>query len=179
MYDYGHLSSPDSKPCRLKRVIVPGTFDPITNGHLDIITRACELCPQVIVAVAESKHKRGGPTFSIEERTELVEKACAHLEAVQVIAFDCLLIDLAHQLDTQAVVKGLRALTDFEYEFQQAAMNFHLDQSVETLFIMSHPSYSYLSSSIVKELVQFGGSVTNLVPPHVEEALLKRLKSFD
>lgn len=179
MCDEAQMCCSTAVEYRLTRVLVPGTFDPITNGHLDIITRACKLSSQVIVAVAESKHKRGGPAFSLQERMNLVEQACTQLKEVKVVAFDCLLIELAAQLQAQAVVKGLRALTDFEHEFQQAAINSYLDQSVETLFIMSHPSYSYLSSSIVKELVMFGGSVTGLVPPHVEIALLERFRSFN
>lgn len=159
---------------RLKRVLVPGTFDPITNGHLDVITRATTFCDEVIVGVAASRSKRGGPTFSLEERVELVREATKGIESVTVMPFEGLLVDFAREMGAGAVVKGLRAMTDFEYEFQQAAMNWHLDQHMETLFIMSSPTYSYLSSSIVRELAQFGGNYESLVPPNVYKALRER-----
>lgn len=159
---------------RLSRVVVPGTFDPITNGHLDVIKRATSFCDEVIVGVAASRSKRGGPTFSLEERVALATEATKNIPNVEVKAFEGLLVDFAREVGAGAVVKGLRALTDFEYEFQQAAMNFHLDQHLETLFIMSSPTYSYLSSSIVRELAQFGGNYESLVPPVVYQALQQR-----
>lgn len=162
---------------KLQRILVPGTFDPITKGHLDIITRACALSPEVIVGVAESRSKRGGPCFSLQERLEFAKEACAELKQVKVMSFNCLLVDFAQEIGAQAVVKGLRALTDFEYEFQQAAINYHLDRELETLFIMSNPNYSYLSSSLIKELVQFGGDIEQLVTPGVFKALKKKFNA--
>lgn len=155
-------------------VVVPGTFDPITNGHLDVITRASQMFERVVVGVAVSKNKRGGPTFSLEERIQLVKEATGHLEQVEVKPVCGLLVDFAAEVQAGAVIKGLRALTDFEYEFQQAAMNYHLNQEIETIFIMPSPDYSYLSSSIVRELAELGGSYEQLVPKPVADALKKR-----
>ena len=135
----------------MKRALTPGTFDPITYGHLDVITRASQLFDEVVVAVAASSGKN--PLFTLDERVELARAATAHLDNVRVEPFTGLLVDFAASLEATAVVKGLRAITDFEYEFQMAALNYHLKQSLETLFIMSHPEYMYLSSSIVRESV--------------------------
>lgn len=149
--------------------LTPGTFDPITCGHLDIINRASTLMDEVIVAVAESTPKN--TLFTIEERTDLASKATAHLPNVRVESFDGLLVDFARKMGVSVVVKGLRAITDFEYEFQQAALNDQLDGSVETMFIMSPPEYMYLSSSVVREIASLGGPVGQFVPPCVEKAL--------
>lgn len=153
----------------MRRALTPGTFDPITAGHLDVITRAAQIMDEVVVAVAASAKKR--PLFSLEERVALAREATAHLPNVRVEPFDCLLIDFARQMDARVVVKGLRAITDFEYEFQQAALNDQLDGSVETMFIMSPPEYMYLSSSVVREIASLGGPVGQFVPPCVEKAL--------
>ena len=152
--------------------LTPGTFDPITCGHLDIINRASTLMDEVIVAVAESTPKN--TLFTIEERTDLASKATAHLPNVRVESFDGLLVDFARKMGVSVVVKGLRAITDFEYEFQQAALNDQLDGSVETMFIMSPPEYMYLSSSIVRELAALGGDVSKFVTPEVAEALARK-----
>ena len=139
----------------MKRALTPGTFDPITSGHLDVIARASQLVDEVVVAVADSQKK--GPLFTLEERVELVRQATAHLPNVRVEPF-----------------KGLRAITDFEYEFQMTAMNYQLSPQLETLFIMSPPQYMYLSSSIVREISKMGGDIQQFVPPCVYEALKKK-----
>ena len=156
----------------MKRALTPGTFDPITSGHLDVIARASQLMDEVIVAVADSQKK--GPLFTLEERVELVRQATAHLSNVRVEPFRGLLVDLAKELDATVVVKGLRAITDFEYEFQMTAMNYQLSPQLETLFIMSPPQYMYLSSSIVREIASMGSDVSTLVPANVNERLRAR-----
>lgn len=156
----------------MKRALTPGTFDPITSGHLDVITRAAQLVDEVVVAVAASPKKR--PLFTLEERTDLVRQATAHLPNVRVEPFDELLVTFAEKMGATVVVKGLRAITDFEYEFQMTALNYQLDKELETLFIMSTPQHMYLSSSIVREIASLGGDVSQFVPPCVNEALVKR-----
>ena len=159
----------------MKRALTPGTFDPITSGHLDVITRAAQLVDEVVVAVAASPKKR--PLFTLEERTDLVRQATAHLPNVRVEPFDELLVTFAEKLGATVVVKGLRAITDFEYEFQMTALNYQLSQELETLFIMSPPQYMYLSSSIVREIASLGGDVARFVPPCVAEALAAKFAS--
>ena len=156
----------------MKRALTPGTFDTITSGHLDVITRAAQLVDEVVVAVAASPKKK--PLFSLEERAELVRRATSPLPNVRVEPFDELLVDLAAKLDATVVIKGLRAITDFEYEFQMTALNYQLNQELETLFIMSPPQYMYLSSSIVREIASLHGDVAQFVPACVNEALLKK-----
>ena len=155
----------------MKRGVCPGTFDPITSGHLDIIERAAGLLDELIVGVALSPDKGGGPLFGIEDRVAFVEEATAHLSNVSVRPFDTLLVDFAERESATAIIKGLRAMTDFEREFQMAALNWRLDSKVETMFIMAIPEYMYLSSSAVKEIARHGGSVRGLVPQHVAAAL--------
>ncbi len=152
--------------------LTPGTFDPITCGHLDIINRASTLMDEVIVAVAESTPKN--TLFTIEERTDLARKATSHLPNVRVESFDGLLVDFARKMGVSVVVKGLRAITDFEYEFQMNAINQQLDYRLETTFIMSPPEYMYLSSSIVRELAALGGDVSKFVTSEVAEALARK-----
>ena len=156
----------------MKRALTPGTFDPITVGHLDVITRAAQLVDEVVVAVAVSAKKR--PLLSLDERVALAREATAHLPNVTVEPFDELLVDFAHRMGAQAVVKGLRAITDFEYEFQMTALNYQLDQELETLFIMSTPQHMYLSSSIVREIASLGGDVSQFVTSAAAEALHRR-----
>ena len=156
----------------MKRALTPGTFDPITVGPLDVITRAAQLVDEVVVAVAVSAKKR--PLLSLDERVALAREATAHLPNVTVEPFDELLVDFAHRMGAQAVVKGLRAITDFEYEFQMTALNYQLDQELETLFIMSTPQHMYLSSSIVREIASLGGDVSQFVTPAAAEALRRR-----
>ena len=159
----------------MNRAICPGTFDPVTNGHLDVIERASALFDEVVVAVALSPDKGGGPLFSLEERIGFIADAVGELGNVLVRPFDGLLVEFAQVNDAKVVIKGLRAVTDFEREFQMAQLNYRLDSSVETMFIMSIPEYAYLSSSAVKEIARHGGSVNGLVPDDVCEALDSRL----
>lgn len=161
----------------MKRGIVPGTFDPVTSGHLDIIERAAAIFDDVVVGVARSPQKNGGPLFSVAQRVELLQRAVEHLDNVSVRPFDNLLVDFAEEVGASVIVKGLRAITDFEREFQMAALNWRLDAEVETMFIMAVPEYMFLSSSAVKEIARHGGSVRGLVPDHVAEALESTLNS--
>ncbi len=162
-------------PDPIKRVLVPGTFDPITFGHVDVIRRARRICPSVVVAVAESLGKNGvGTTFTLEERVELARRALGGIDGVEVKPFTGLLVDFAHAQGAGAVVKGLRAMTDFEYELQQADLNYRLDSDLESIFVMSSPEYGYISSSIVRQIASFGGDVSEFVPPCVGAALKRR-----
>lgn len=156
----------------MRRALTPGTFDPITLGHIDVITRAAQLMDEVIVAVAASDRKH--PLFSLEERTALAREATAHLSNVRVEAFDELLVDFARRMEAPVIIKGLRAVTDFEYEFQMTALNYQLDRDLETVFIMSPPQYMYLSSSIVREIASMHGDLNDFVPDNVRIALEKR-----
>lgn len=161
----------------MKRAVVPGTFDPVTSGHLDIIERASGLFDEVVVGVAHSPKKGGGPLFTVEERVVLTTTAVSRFPNVSVLPFDTLLVDFANEVDATVIVKGLRAVTDFEREFQMAALNWRLDSDIETMFIMAVPEYMYLSSSAVREIAHHGGSVRGLVPQHVAEALEAKLKN--
>ncbi len=160
----------------MKRALCPGTFDPVTSGHLDIIGRAAGIFDEVVVGVALSHDKGAGPLFSPDERVAFISNAVTHLPNVSVRPFDTLLVDFAQKMDARVIVKGLRAVTDFEHEFQMAQLNYRLDENIETMFIMSIPEYAYLSSSAVKEIARHGGSVRGLVPDAVCEALATRLK---
>ncbi len=155
----------------IKHVVVPGTFDPVTYGHLDVIARSRKMFPRVTVAVAASVNKNGnGTQFSLDERVEMVRESLRELnieDGIDVVPFTGLLMDLCQQLGAGGVVKGLRATTDFEYELQQADLNFHLAPEVESIFVMSSPKFSYISSSVVRELAAMGGDVSFLVPPNV------------
>lgn len=161
----------------MRRGIVPGTFDPVTCGHLDIIERAAGLMDEIVIGVAESPQKGGGPLFSLEERVAFIEEATAHLDNTTVRPFDNLLVDFAEEVDASAIIKGLRVVTDFEREFQMSALNWRLDSSIETVFIMAIPEYMYLSSSAVKEIARHRGNVRGLVPECVRDALDKKNKS--
>ncbi len=160
---------------QISHVLVPGTFDPITFGHIDVVRRALRICPKVTVAVAESLGKNGvGTTFTLDQRVALARRALEGLEGVDVLPFTGLLVDFAAQVGAGAVVKGLRAMTDFEYELQQADLNYRLDAGLESIFVMSSPEYGYLSSSVVRQIASFGGDVGDFVPPCVAEALKGR-----
>ena len=158
----------------MRTAIYPGSFDPLTNGHLDVIQRAAKLFDRVIVAVAKNDSKQ--PLFTLTERLALVKAAIQHLPHVEADSFDGLLIEYAARQKAQAVVRGLRAVSDFEFEFQLALMNRKLDENIETIFMMPKDTYTFLSSRIVKEIARLGGDVSPFVPPHVQVALRKKLK---
>ena len=159
---------------QIAHALVPGTFDPITFGHIDVVRRARRLFPRVTVAVAESLGKRGGTTFTRDERVSLAREALADMPGVAVEPFCGLLVVFAREQEAGAWVKGLRAMTDFEYELQQADLNYRLDENLESIFIMSAPQYGYLSSSVVRQIASFGGDVAEFVPPCVALALKER-----
>jgi len=152
--------------------IYPGSFDPITNGHIDVIERSLKLFDRIIVAVLKNPNKK--PLFSVEERVEMIKEATKHINNVEVESFSGLLVDFAKIKNAKIIIKGLRAVSDFEYEFQMALMNKKLDKDIETVFIMTNTRYSFLSSSVVKEVASFGGCVKDLVPPHVEKKLKEK-----
>lgn len=154
--------------------LYPGSFDPITNGHTDLVERATRIFDRVIVAVAASPKK--GPLFTLDERVELAREALVGLPKVEVCGFDSLLADYAREREAQVILRGLRAVSDFEYEFQLAGMNRRLNAEVETLFLTPAESYSYISSSLVKEIAQLGGDVSAFVHPTVRAALSDRLR---
>lgn len=149
----------------------PGSFDPVTNGHLDIVTRACTLYDEVIVAVLDNPNKT--PLFSVDERVEMLEGTTSHLEGVKVTSFSGLTVAFCKQVGAQVIVKGLRAVTDFDYEMQQAQMNARM--GVDTAFLATSPEYTYLASSLMKEVVALGGDITGLVPDRVLELMRERL----
>ena len=149
--------------------VCPGSFDPITFGHLDIIERSTYIYDRVIVGIAENPSK--ATLLSLEERSELVNEALKHLKKVKVLPFDCLLVEFARENGAKAIVKGLRAISDFEHEFQMAHLNEKLDSTIETIFMMASPEYMFLSSSAVKEIAVYGGAVSEFVPPAVEKHL--------
>ena len=157
----------------MRTVIYPGSFDPLTNGHLDVIQRAVKLFDKVIVAVAQNDSKN--PLFDIHERVELVKRAICHLPQVEADSFDGLLVDYVESRSGQAVVRGLRAISDFEFEFQMALMNRKLNERVETIFMMPKDTYTFISSRIVKEIARLGGDVSSFVPAHVQTALKGKL----
>jgi pantetheine-phosphate adenylyltransferase len=152
--------------------LCPGTFDPVTNGHLDIIGRASETFETVVVGALENPSKQ--PMFSLEERVAMLKEACTSMPNVTVVSFRGLLVDLARAHGDAVIVKGLRAISDYEYEIQMAQMNHRL-AGVETLFMSTSPRWSFLSSSLVKEVARFGGDVSGLVPDHVRASLADRL----
>jgi pantetheine-phosphate adenylyltransferase len=157
----------------MRTAIYPGSFDPFTNGHLDVVQRAARLFDRVIVAVAMSDTKH--PLFTAEERLALVRESIHAMPNVEADAFEGLLVDYVQRQSAQAVVRGLRAISDFEFEFQMALMNRKLNESFETIFMMPKDTYTFLSSRIVKEIARLGGDVSPFVPPHVRSALAAQL----
>jgi pantetheine-phosphate adenylyltransferase len=151
--------------------ICPGTFDPITCGHLDVIRRACTYFDRFIVAVTANPIKR--PLFNLQERAHMLQKATRGLDNVEVDSFDTLLVDFARKVGATAIVKGLRALSDFEYEFQMAQINQAMGEHIETFFVMANPKYTFISSSAVREVASYGGSIRGLVPENVEKELVE------
>jgi pantetheine-phosphate adenylyltransferase len=156
-------------------VVCPGSYDPVTNGHLDIIGRAARVFDKVVVGVVADQVRKQAPLFSAEERQKFLEDATADLENVEVEVFRDLLVEFAHRQGATAVVKGLRAISDFEYEFEMAQLNRLLDAEIESIYIIASPHYSFLSSSGVKDVATFGGDVSELVPAPVAAALSERL----
>jgi pantetheine-phosphate adenylyltransferase len=156
----------------MRTAIYPGSFDPITNGHLDIIERANKLFDRVIVAVAPSAGKK--PLFTLKERLDLVRRALPVCPTVEVDALDGLLVDYVERRSGHAIIRGLRAVSDFEFEFQLALMNRKLNGKVETIFMMPRETYTFLSSRLVKEIASLGGNVQPFVPPHVQTALASK-----
>jgi pantetheine-phosphate adenylyltransferase len=163
---------PETSP---RIAVCPGTYDPITNGHLDVISRAAKLFDEVIVAVVNASVRKNRAIFTAEERIDFIEKATAHLGNVRAEPFDVLVVDFARAKGAAAIVKGLRAISDFEYEQEMNQLNRLQAPDVETIFIMASPQYSFLSSSGVKELATFGGDISELVPEHVAAPLKEAL----
>ena len=158
----------------MKRLMYPGSFDPVTNGHLDVIRRAARIADEVLVAVARNSEK--SPLFTTDERIELIRKVTATIPNVRVVTFTGLLADAVSAFEVSAVIRGLRAVSDFEYEFQMALMNRELNPACETLFMMPSPEYSFLSSRLIREIASCGGSVSAFVPPEVVVAIRKKME---
>ncbi|PIQ85785.1 MAG: pantetheine-phosphate adenylyltransferase [Candidatus Omnitrophica bacterium CG11_big_fil_rev_8_21_14_0_20_43_6] len=154
--------------------LYPGTFDPVTNGHIDLINRAHEIFSEVIVAAAHNPHKK--PVFSVNERMSMLKQAVAGMDGVTVTHFDGLVVDFAHKMKAKVLIRGLRMLSDFEYEFQMALTNRKLSSDIETIFLMPHESYSYLSAKLIKEAAVLGADLSSFVPDFVEQALRKKLR---
>src|ERR1043165_6492078 len=158
----------------MRTAIYPGSFDPLTNGHLDVIERATKLFDRVIVAVASNEGKQ--PLFTFEERLDMVRRSIRHVPNAEADSFDCLLVDYVNRRSAQAIVRGLRAVSDFEFEFQLALMNRKLNEKVETIFMMPKDTYTFLSSRIIKEIARLGGDISAFVPAHVQTALVSKVK---
>jgi pantetheine-phosphate adenylyltransferase len=162
---------------RLGIAIYPGTFDPVTHGHLDIVKRAAHMFDKVIVAVAKENYKN--PLFSVEERVDLMKTVVANMKNVEVESFNGLLVDYCNEKEATTIIRGLRALSDFEYEFQMALMNRKLNSNVDTVFLMTCQRYSFISSSIIKQVATLGGSVSEFVPEQVVDALARTFNRTD
>ena len=160
----------------MKIAVYPGSFDPITLGHLDVIQRGAKVFDKVIVGVLVNVNKNG--LFNIEERVELIKKATKDIPNIEVISFNGLLIDFIKQCNATVILKGLRALSDFEYEFQMALMNTKLDPEIETLFMMTSAQYSYISSSAIKQVAKFNGDLSGLVPEEVIPDIVEKINSI-
>jgi pantetheine-phosphate adenylyltransferase len=158
-----------------RRAICPGSYDPVTNGHLDVIARAAQMFDEVIVAVVNLPVRKGKTVFSAEERCAMIEEATQDLANVHARAFSNLVVDFARENDAKAIVKGLRAISDFEYEFEMNQLNRMQAPDIESVYLMASPKYSFLSSSGIKELATFGGSIEELVPPPVARRLKEAL----
>jgi pantetheine-phosphate adenylyltransferase len=155
--------------------VCPGSFDPITYGHLDIITRGAKVFDELYVVVLNNSSKK--PLFTVEERIELIKEVTKDIANVKVDSFKGLLVDYAKSVNANAIIRGLRAVSDFEYEMQITSMNKVLNENIETLFMMTNNQYSFLSSSIVKEVAKYNGNISELVPPIVEKALKEKFRS--
>jgi pantetheine-phosphate adenylyltransferase len=155
--------------------VCPGSYDPITNGHLDVIQRTAELFDEVVIAVVNLSTRKNKPLFGIDERIAFIESATSDLENVRAEPFDILVVDFARKVGAKSIVKGLRAISDFEYEFEMHQLNRMQAPDVDTLYLMASPQYSFLSSSGVKEIATFGGNIADLVPEGVAERLQEEL----
>jgi pantetheine-phosphate adenylyltransferase len=162
-------------PPKQHLAVCPGSYDPITNGHLDVIERAAEIFDEVIVAVVNHSSRKSPPLFDIDERMAFIAEATAHLENVRAEPFGILIVDFARQVGAKTIVKGLRAISDFEYEFEMHQLNRMQAPDVDTVYVMAGPQYSFLSSSGVKELATFGGRIEGLVLPSVATRLIEEL----
>ena len=161
----------------MRKVIYPGTFDPLTNGHIDVIRRAAELFSEVIVTVAINPGKE--PLFSTEERVEMLKESLKGFNNLTVDSFDGLVVDHAKQLDATGIIRGLRAISDFEYEFQMALMNRKLAGDITTIFLMPHEKYTYLNSTIIRNLASLHSDTSEFVPPIVQKALKNKFNNTD
>jgi pantetheine-phosphate adenylyltransferase len=159
----------------MTKAVCPGSYDPITNGHIDVITRAAGLFDEVVVAVVNASVRKNTPVFDTPERIAFIEDATAHLPNVTAEPFDVLVVDFARRVGASAIVKGLRAISDFEYELEMANINRRQARDVESVYLMANPQYSFLSSSGVKELATFGGDLDGLVPERVARRLKEEL----
>jgi pantetheine-phosphate adenylyltransferase len=162
-------------PARPHIAVCPGSYDPITNGHIDVITRASAIFDQVIVTVVNASVRKDRALFQAEERVQFIENATEHLPNVKVDTFDVLIVEYARRVGATAIVKGLRAISDFEYELEMNQLNRHLAGDIESVYLMAGPQYSFLSSSGVKEIATFGGDVSDLVPEEVARRLKEAL----
>ena len=157
----------------MERIAVyPGTFDPITNGHTDLVSRAAQVFPKVIIAIAESPHKT--PMFDLDERIDMARKDMAKWKNVEVVGFSNLLVEFVQQIGASVIIRGLRAVSDFEYEFQLASMNRHLAPDVETMFLTPDEDYGFISSTLVKEVARLDGDVSSFVSENVQKAMQRR-----
>jgi pantetheine-phosphate adenylyltransferase len=156
------------------RAVYPGSFDPVTNGHIDLIERSAALFDKVVVAILRNADKT--PLFTVEERVEMLKLATRHLENITVTSFTGLLVDYAIRIEASVIIRGIRAISDYEYELQMALMNRRLSNTIETVFMLPAEAYSYLSSRLIKEIVQLGGSIDGLVPEDVQKRLTCKFK---
>ncbi|REI11806.1 pantetheine-phosphate adenylyltransferase [Staphylococcus felis] len=159
------------------KAVIPGSFDPITNGHIDIIERSADRFDELLVCVLRNSNKKG--TFTPEERIELIQSSVAHLPNVTVHSYGGLLVDFCDKMGATTIIRGLRAVSDFEYELRLTSMNKKLNEKVETLYMMTSTDYSFISSSVVKEVAQYDANISEFVPPQVQKALLEKFNHLN
>lgn len=171
------MSSPEANGYAGRIAVCPGSYDPVTNGHLDIIRRGARVFDKVVVAVVNASVRKSPPLFDADERVEMIEGALADVPNVEVRKFDVLIVDFAREVGAIAILKGLRAISDFEYEFEMNQLNSTMAPDIESVYMMSSPRHSFISSSGIKEMARFGGNVSELVPPQVSVRLAEALKA--